>query len=79
MWQSLYNSFLKPNNEIWGLLFCSLHFCVYLEIFDNKKLLKPIKTKKKECEKYMEILIFSFTPLGFLVQSSLKPPALKRK
>lgn len=58
--------FLKPNNEIWGLLFCSLHFCVYLEIFDKKKLLKPIKTNEKECEKYMEILIFSSPPLGFL-------------
>lgn len=39
---------LNPNNEIWGLLFCSLHFYVYLEIFHSKKLLKPINTNEEK-------------------------------
>lgn len=55
-----------------GLIVLFSPLCVYLEIFDKKKLLKPIKQTKKECEKYMEILIFSFTLWAFLYNLPLK-------
>lgn len=71
--------FFKPNNEIWGLLFCSLHFCVYLEIFDKKKLLKPIKTNKKGMWKIHGNSNIFLYPSGLSCTIFLKASSFKEK